>query len=219
MNYVYKNAIISYACSHITGKEFANEIMTIAENYPPMCVNSLMNCLSTHDTARIINSLSFCEFPNSKKEMSQKRLTETEYRDAVERLFLAIFLQYTLPGMPCIYYGDEIGMQGFGDPFCRGYFSWDKTDDGILSFYKALGKIKNKYVSLKKGDIEFISNGDVLIFKRRFQNEEFTAIINMGDESFVTENKDIVISHMVSYADEKIYINKGGFAGIIQKRM
>ncbi len=212
MNYVYKNAIIAFATGKMSSKDFANEVMTIAENYPPMCLHSLMNSLSTHDTARILTCLSGCDFPETKEEQAKYSLSGEQYATAVSGLFMAAFLQYTLPGTPCIYYGDEVGMTGFGDPFCRGYFNWTNGDVSLLNLFKELGRIKNKYKALQQGDITFTSSGDVLIFKRTYKSHTFTGVINTGATPFVIDNKNIVISHLASTVGNKIYISKGGFA-------
>lgn len=214
MNYVYKNAIIDFVCGTINCKDFANKVMTIAENYPPMCLNSLMNSLSTHDTARIINCLSGCSFPVLKTEQASHALTKEEYALGVSRLYTAAFLQYTLPGTACIYYGDEIGMTGFGDPFCRGFFKWDNMNSQLLNLFKELGRIKNKYKALQLGNIEILRSDDVLIFKRTYNSKSFKCIVNMGNEAFETENVNVAVSHLSSTIGNKLYISKGGFAAI-----
>lgn len=215
MNYVFKNAIIAFVLGDITAEKFADEIMTIAENYPPMCLNSLMNSLSTHDTARIINCLCGGKIPDTKEEQATYRLSDDDYKLSCQRLFTAAFLQYTLPGMPCIYYGDEIGMQGFGDPFCRGFFKWDDADDNLMHFFKELGKIKNTYPSLQKGDISFEIKGETLIYKRKYKSENFVCVVNGGNTPFVVEKKKAVISHMCSQFGNKLYIARGGFAAFV----
>ena len=217
MNYVFKNAIIAFVTGAMTVADFADEIMTIAENYPTDSLNSLMNSLSTHDTARILTCLSGCEIPESKEQQAGFLLSKEQKNRAVSRLFMAAFLQYLLPGMPCIYYGDEIGMQGFGDPFCRGYFKWDGMDEDILHLFKELGKIKNTCKALQVGDIDIKSDREILIIKRTFKNETFVATINMSDEPCAVNVADAVISHNVSKVGDKMYIGKGGYIGCFEK--
>lgn len=216
MNYVFKNAIIAFVTGAMNAADFGNEIMTIAENYPSDSLNSLMNSLSTHDTARILTCLSGCEIPESKEQQASFMLSKEQKNQAVSRLYTAAFLQYILPGMPCIYYGDEIGMEGLGDPFCRGYFKWDEKDENILCLFKELGNIKNRYKSLQYGSIDIKSDGEILTVKRIFEGETFIAVINLFDTPFVIEKKDIIISHLSSKVGDKIYINKGGFAAFIE---
>ncbi len=215
MNYVYKNAIIDFVCGVRDCKSFANEVMTLAENYPSMCLNSLMNSLSTHDTARILTCLSGCSFPSTKEAQAELKLSSKEINLGISRLYTAAFLQYTLPGTPCIYYGDEIGMTGFGDPFCRGYFKWDDMNLQLLNLFKELGKIKNKYKALQMGDIKIITSDTALVFKRTYKNQSLTCTVNMSDEAYEVDNKNIIISHLTSTVGEKAYISKGGYVMIL----
>ncbi len=217
MNYVYKNAIIGFVCGDISAEDFADEVMTLAENYPADSLNSLMNSLSTHDTARILTALGIDSYPDTKEEQAGSCLNEEQYIKAVTRLYTAAFLQYILPGTACIYYGDEIGMQGFGDPFCRGYFKWNNINEDILNMFKELGQIKNKYKSLQTGDIRTELIDDVLIIRRSCRDESFTAVMNMGDVPHTVENKEALISHHTSKIGNKLYINKGGFAAFVKK--
>ena len=216
MNYVFKNAIIDFVCKKISCNEFSNAIMTIAENYPPMCLHSAMNSLSTHDTARILTSLSGCEIPDTKSGQAHAVLSKAQRSIAVMRLFTAVFLQYVLPGMPCIYYGDEIGMEGFGDPFCRGYFKWDSVDETILGFFKEMGRIKNSTPALQYGDISIQTDGNVLKICRTYKDSCFEATINMGDDVVAENAKKVLISHKISTFGDKVYIGKGGFCGFIR---
>ncbi|MBQ9997639.1 MAG: glycoside hydrolase family 13 protein, partial [Clostridia bacterium] len=144
MNYPFKNSILDYVSNNISGEQFSKNIMTIVENYPKDSVDCLMNSISTHDTVRALTFLG-----------NQKELLKT-----------AMFLQFVLPGITCIYYGDEIGMEGGRDPFNRGYFKWDCIDNDLLSYVKSLAEIKNKYTQLQTGNVNVYCEDDVLYIKR-----------------------------------------------------
>lgn len=210
MNYVFKNAIIDFVCEKINADDFANVIMTIAENYPPCSLNSLMNSLSTHDTPRIINCLSGCDIPKDKETQAEYVLSGEEKKKAKERLFLAAFLQFVLPGNACIYYGDEIAMEGFGDPFCRKFFDWDAKNNEISLLFKALGKLKNECVPLQKGDIRIDVKNEVLFINRRYKSQVFKAVINMSDESYVVKGRPL-ICHNADTLPGITILQKGGF--------
>jgi len=214
MNYVFKNAIISYCTDVTTGSDFAKEIMTICENYPCDSLHSLMNSLSTHDTARILTVMSGKGEGLSRNEKSVFRLCKKDRYEALQRVYVAALLQYALPGNACIYYGDEIGMEGFGDPFNRGFFDWDALEgNNIKEFFKELGEIKNKYSPLKYGDIVFEECSDtLLIFSRIYENEKITFVINKDDSEYRLRNKTLLTSHNVSLRKEEVYIQKNGFA-------
>ncbi len=215
MNYVFKNAIIAYAKGDINAESFSREIMTIAENYPADSLHSLMNSLSTHDTARIITSLSGCDEPPDKSEAAKFRLLPDERQKSTERLYIAALLQYTLPGTACIYYGDEIGMEGFGDPFNRGYFKWNEADESIFEFFACLGKIKNEHKALQTGIISFVRCDDAMIFDRHTDGEAVRVIINKSDLELKIPNENVLISHKVSQIAGNLRIHKGGFAAFV----
>ena len=180
MNYPYRNAIIDFVLGNDSGEGLTRAVMTIAENYPASVTACLMNSLSTHDTPRILSLLSGVKPPDSKEERAVFKLSSNELMLAEARLKCAAFLQFVLPGMPCIYYGDEIGTEGFEDPFCRTFFDWQREKDSpIREFYEKLAKMRNKSDVLKYGDVyaECIGDGEICIV-RRYKNKRLTAYIN-----------------------------------------
>ena len=72
-------------------------------------------------------------------------MSENTKKSAIEKLKMAAVLQYTLPGVPCLYYGDENGMEGHIDPFCRKCFDWEHLNEDLIGFYSKLGEIREKY--------------------------------------------------------------------------
>lgn len=122
MNYPLQNGIIDFIKGHISGDRLSEIIEGLRENYPETVFYGLMNTLGTHDTPRIRTVFE----QEADGELSQ------------QRLFAAIIIWAMMPGIPCIYYGDEIGMKGEKDPFNRGCFMPDKADKGILFHYKKL---------------------------------------------------------------------------------
>ena len=88
MNYVFKNAIIDYVLKRKNGEEFEREIMTIAENYPSDNLHSLMNSLSTHDTARIITCLSRSDESMTKEEKAVYKMDAKMKAKAKDRLYV-----------------------------------------------------------------------------------------------------------------------------------
>ncbi|MBQ3437202.1 MAG: glycoside hydrolase family 13 protein, partial [Fusobacterium sp.] len=143
MNYPWRNAIINFLKSYDT-KTFSKEIMYLLNNYPTPVLDSLMNLLSTHDTERIITVLG-TDISNIKFEDSRDfKLSKSEYERGKFLQKFASFLQFTLPGIPSIYYGDEIGMQGLKDPFNRQCFELEKADMDLLEHYKELSNFRNR---------------------------------------------------------------------------
>ena len=154
MNYPFRTAIINFIRGWDGGKALRDTVMTIAENYPPQVMRSCMNLLGTHDTPRILTAL-VDDFEGSREEQAQRRLSRNQFEVARERLLAAAFLQYTLPGSPSLYYGDEAGMEGHKDPFNRRTYPWGREDWEFLQHYKRLGQLRKAHPALRLGDIRF----------------------------------------------------------------
>ncbi len=165
MNYVFKDAIIEYL-SDKNAEKFASKIMEITENYPSQALDCCLTLLDSHDTFRIINALSGATVPETKEERRTHRLTAEEYALGKRRLLLASCLQYFLQGVPSLYYGDEVGMQGFEDPFNRRPFPWDKMDEELLQHYRMLGKIRRENREKFIGRPQIMAFGTTVVLAR-----------------------------------------------------
>lgn len=171
MNYPFRDAILRYACS-ADAAYLCETVELILEHYPPQAMRVLMNHLGTHDTVRLLTALGGeAQGSHDRQWQSQQSLSKEQYRLAVQRLKTAVILQYTLPGIPCIYYGDEAGMQGYADPFNRGCYPWGDEDAEILRFYRAMGKIKIYNSCLDGGDYRTVfCKGSRFSYLRENQN-------------------------------------------------
>lgn len=166
MNYPLKDAIISYVLSGNT-KQLRETIDLLIDHYPKQTLDVLMNILGTHDTSRILTVLSGKTCSN-KDEMAVTFLTEREKASAKMKLMMAAVLQFTLPGIPCIFYGDENGMEGFIDPFCRRCYDWTKSDNELIAFYKQLGKIRQNNKVFRDGEYkEIFGDNSCLVYSRQ----------------------------------------------------
>ena len=222
MNYPFANAIIQFIRS---GNELilVDTVFEILENYPKMVTDVLMNHIGTHDTARALTRLVLGDGSSAKRvEESGVRLNENQYNLAKKYLFIAAALQYTLPGVPSVYYGDESGMQGFGDPFCRGAYPWGKEDEDILCFYKKIGSIRQNCNAYIDGEFNVIYNKDgVLVFSRSSDNSLAITIVNRSDSNFVfdLDNKFNYLEDSFGGTKEnnKIIVEKDEFSIIFGK--
>jgi len=183
MNYPFSNAIFDYVCT-ANSKNINNTVLSILENYPKESVNCLMNHIGTHDTMRAITRIAKYNNPCYDRQwQSQQYLSNDEYKFAVMRLKIAVTLQYTLPGLPSLYYGDEAGLTGYGDPFCRGTYPWGKEDLDLISFYKAIGKLRLSLDSLKSGDyIPLCDENGFLVYLRKSKKETVLVALNPTEE-------------------------------------
>lgn len=183
MNYPFKEAIIRFLQSG-DAAGFAETVETITENYPRPTQDVLMNLLSTHDTARIINALSVPNPPAGKANLQRYVISKDDYLRGIELLKLAFVLSFTLPGFPCVYYGDEIGMQGFGDPFCRAYYRWDDPPCDLRPLITSLSAARRAHSAFKGGDCRFVSRtGSLVAFVRQSGESRVLVAVNRGDSA------------------------------------
>lgn len=179
MNYPFRTAILNFAMGE-SGNDFEAAVMAIVENYPEPALQVLMNSISTHDTIRAITAL------NKKnvlpKNQGSYKMTEEEYENAKKKLYFCVFLQFSLPGIPSVYYGDEVGVQGYRDPYNRTAYPYGKEDLEILDFHKKMAAVRKKYKKDFTKGMEMIHADDSTVCFRR-GNLIFAA--NNSDARFI----------------------------------
>lgn len=182
MNYPFRTAILRLMRGQDDGRGFRDAVMTIAENYPPQVLACNMNLLGTHDTPRILTALAD-DFDGDRAVAASRFLTKEQKAEAREKLLAASILQYTLPGAPSLYYGDEAGMEGHKDPFNRRTYPWGKEDEQLLNHFRALGKRKKESAALRLGAIRFITaEGGHVAYERIHDTETVTIYVNLDKE-------------------------------------
>lgn len=184
MNYPLRDAILAYLGGG-TAEHFAETMECIRENYPHDVFYSLMNIIGTHDTPRALTVLGITqeEWKLSREERAAFTLPPERIESARRRLKLAAVLQFTMPGSPTIYYGDEVGLQGFEDPFNRCTFPWEREDRDLLAFYRRLCMLRAESETLAKGELRFLrSNGSLLRYERRTAHARLVIMVNRGHQ-------------------------------------
>jgi len=186
-NYPLKNAIITCIKDNDVNI-LANTMAALCRNYPKNVLDSLMNIVGTHDTMRILSVLGDSELPDNKQAMSHFKLPEHEVIQAKKRLKIASALQFTLPGVPCVYYGDEAGMEGGIDPFNRICYPWGNEDQDLLSWYRRLGGLRKEYSCFKDGEYTLIEarNGLFAFTRGEGAGRILTAVNVSGGDITVT---------------------------------
>lgn len=180
MNYPFMNAIIAYVRDG-DEKFFKETVQSILENYPKETIHCLMNSLGTHDTVRIINALSDVRAHGwSKTHKLGYKLPDSEYEKAKKKLYLASVLQFTLPGIPSIFYGDEAGLQGFDDPINRRPYPWGSEDEEILAHYKKLGRIRRENRAVFSGGFNMRDENGLVAYERAGGDDEILIAVNAG---------------------------------------
>ena len=151
MNYPLRNGVISYI------RDGECEILRLAteslyRRYPKPSSDTLLNFLGTHDTERIITVLGGDTGEGrSNDELAHLKMSEEQKKAAVVKLKLAYSLLCGLPGVPCVFYGDEAGLEGCRDPFCRRPYPWNAINGELLAHYQALGRIRKEHKVFRDG--------------------------------------------------------------------
>ncbi len=182
MNYPLKDAILHYVSTGDV-KTLTKVINEQIDHYPTPVLHNLMNILSTHDTSRLITTLGGVDMTGkTKAEMAETYINKECLQFAKLKVKIASLLQYTLCGVPSLYYGDEIAMQGYVDPLNRRAYTWDNQDLELLEWYKFLGALRKNYSAFSSGDYKQIyADRGAFIFKRTSDNSELLIAVNVGD--------------------------------------
>lgn len=187
MNYPFKNAIIDFFGKNIINAREFLDIM--AENrvlYMDSIIRQMWNLIGSHDTKRIYNE---CE-------------------GNINKIKLAIAYQFLYIGVPYIYYGDEIGLDGEDDPDNRKCMIWDEENQNkdLLNFYKMMIKLRKANKELIYGDFEEIyCKDDLLAFKRVLKDTNILVLFNNSDKDEAIElNLNCKGTNLITGEIEKI---------------
>lgn len=181
MNYPFKEAILNYV-KYANAQDFVNSVLTILDHYPKPAIDMLMNFLSTHDTERALTRLGGEEVGwHDKDWQSERRLDGPQYLYGIALLKCAMVLQFFLPGIPSIYYGDEAGMEGYRDPFNRRCYPWGNENTELIEFTKGLAAARRGSRAFEQGELSFIEVDDnVCVFSRQDRITREAAIIYLN---------------------------------------
>jgi len=219
MNYPVKNAILAYIRYGYEKRWISNLWYTLnlifIENYPKEIANSLMNLLSTHDTVRAITKLAGPEVDGNDVYWQKDNdvLTQEEYFLGRERLRISYLLLYFLPGVPSIFYGDEAGLSGQKDPFCRKCYPWDNEDKELLEFFKTLGKFRSENSDFfAQARLKVVTvDAEKCIIERMTYKRKLRLIINRTDRKisisasiFLGEKTKVILETKVSENQKEI---------------
>ncbi len=179
MNYPFRDQVIGFLLGYYEAEELGERVLAQMENYPKQTLYALMNIIGTHDTIRIKSRLG-----GMQEDCGATRLTSSAEELAIGRLKLASLMQMTFYGVPCIYYGDEIGMEGGKDPYNRSTYPWRSIDEDLRSWYQKLGQLRNGVACLHRGWFQPVyAKGDVYGYIRYFKHGK-DPFGKQGDDSF-----------------------------------
>lgn len=162
MNYPFTNAVLDFFINRtVDAEQFSFMLGKQLAGYPRQASEVAFNLLDSHDTARLLT-----------QAKGDKRLMK-----------LAALFQFTYSGTPCIYYGDEIGMDGGHDPGCRKCMEWDekKQDKDLFAFYQKLIRLRKSHTALRTGFFQLLTaehNGGKLAYLREDEHERIIVLVN-----------------------------------------
>jgi neopullulanase len=152
----------------LDGAGFAAFITAILTRYPAEIAQAQMNLLGSHDTPRFA----------------------TLARGDGEAFRLALLFLMTFPGAPCIYYGDEIAMEGGRDPECRRGFPWQDEDHGgsaeqwdeeVLDYARRTIALRRNHPVLSLGSFTILhTSGDLVVYARHWEGQTCIVALNAG---------------------------------------
>ncbi|NLJ58722.1 MAG: glycoside hydrolase family 13 protein [Tissierellia bacterium] len=209
-NYPLRNGIIQY----VKNKDCTllyNTMNKIMETYPPYTINCLMNILGTHDTERILTVLGSKFLPSSKSQMAESKLSEEELKKGIKLLKIASLLQFTLPGIPCIYYGDEVGLEGWKDPFNRRCYPWGNENKEILNHYKFLAHLRRNNI-FREGEYKcLIHDRGIFVFERYKDTNRIVIAVNLSSEETTLKFEESIVDYMKNINSSEFIIDSNNF--------
>ena len=231
MNYVFRGAVLDYSTGG-SAKNYIETLERLRERYPKEAYYAMMNLVSSHDTTRILSYLD--GVPDDRGEADNIDKAYPSYEKTSElakrRQYLAAFLQFTYPGAPTIYYGDEIGMVGADDPDDRRSMTWGAGNKEIVEWYAKLGNIHNSYPALRTGDVQVFETNtkNIVSYVRNDETSEMIVLANNSEESVtvtldlaamnvskVIEFTDIISGKTITNTDDELVVTVPKLSGVI----
>jgi glycosidase len=172
------------AITGLTPSGFERTMAGMQEDYPAAAWNALLHMVDSHDTTRILWTLT----PAAEDDVSK---SDTAARGlGLEALRLVSAIQLTMPGMASVYYGDEVGLSGQDDPDDRRPYPWGAEDTDLLAWYTRLGELRHDRSALRDGALVFLGAEDAvgaLAYLRRSADDAALVAINVGDREWALD--------------------------------
>ncbi len=167
-NYRFRDAVLQGVLQRsFDVRELDARLQAIAGEAPEPARRAMLNILGSHDTPRL------------------RTLAEQAAGGAGDaRLLQALVLQFTFPGVPCVYYGDEVGLRGEGDPDCRRCFPWDEAawEQAIHARVTRLGALRRSLPGLRSTAWKTLKADDGLYLFARGEGRDAVAVaLNLDD--------------------------------------
>lgn len=184
MDYPLRKAVLGFLAEEMDAYQASESLWRLFSHYPKPFYEACLHLLSSHDEVRALSYLSGApnRFAASREEQIAFVPTQAMLERGKRRLLSATALQMLLPGVPCIYYGDEAGLWGMGDPFNRRTYPWGRADEGLLEDFKKLIALRNTEKVLHGGHMRLGAlSKNVLCLVRYTEKEVLLLAINGGN--------------------------------------
>lgn len=191
MNYPFRTSVIQVLTGRISVQEGMATLRSLHENYPLHVFYSTMNLLSSHDERRILTELG--EAPDmsgwTQEQRQDFRVPPEQRERALRRLKLATLWQFTFPGIPDIYYGDEAEVEGDKDPYNRRTYPWGNENKELQDWFRFLGSLRQNHGVLRTGTWEPMADEQLVAYRRSIEGGR-----DVFDEEATTEEAYIWIN-------------------------
>ncbi|MBS3766498.1 hypothetical protein KGY71_08275, partial [Candidatus Bipolaricaulota bacterium] len=171
-------------------REFKRELYFLRRSYPEWANFSNYNLLGSHDRPRL---MTLCD-------------------EDVDLFKEAYFFLFTLPGTPAIYYGDEIGMEGWDDPDCRRPYPWDQDryGKGLIDYFRSLINLRKEEPALRRGSFrELSADESIFSYSRTMGDEMVIGAVNSASES---RTHRIDVKGFTGSSDPELIFGRGSFS-------
>ena len=191
MHYPFRDGAVAFLLGQKTAGAFAEEMESIRENYPETALYGALNRVGTHDTPRILTVLGEAPEGLTEAERENYRLPPDKRDMALRRLRLLDELLFAFPGVPCVYYGDEAGMEGYADPFNRGTLPWGREDGDLQYHVRMLSNLRKEYPVLTHGTARYTAVNDaVFLLERQWKDSQIVLYVNRSRTEQTVERED-----------------------------
>ncbi len=172
MNYPLRDGLLGFMTGRVSAGQVARRLSALQENYPAPFFYSLMNLLGSHDRARVLNVLGGLDGENLPREARRGVLMNEEQLALARRRLIALWrFLCALPGMPCLFYGDEAGLQGMADPFCRAAYPWGREDQALLAEIQSINQQRRASALLQTGWLRLFAPDQQVLGALRFARD------------------------------------------------
>ncbi len=170
MGYTFRDSVLGFLTWAFEAQTMNARLESYRENYPPQVYYCNMNLISSHDVPRALTVVGGDPDPGDRKLQKDMHLRPAQRAVGFARMRLALMLQMCYVGAACVYYGDEVGVEGYRDPFNRRTYPWGRLDldaEDQLSFFRWATGLRSQYPVLRTGTYQTLyAEKDVFIFER-----------------------------------------------------